>query len=71
MNKNMNIFYSVLCGLLIQICEWGTRASYFETCCNFFFRFFFFQSDQPTQYQETQSTLNAKKGVCPKLNRDF
>ena len=27
-----------------------------------FFRFFFFQSDRPTQYQKTHSTLNEKKG---------
>ena len=25
------------------------------------FKVFFFQSDRPTQYQETNSTLNAKK----------
>ena len=28
----------------------------------FFLGFFFFQSDRPTQYQETSSTLNEKKG---------
>ena len=28
---------------------------------SFFKGFFFFQSDQPTQYQETHSTLNKKK----------
>ena len=28
----------------------------------FFFSFFIFQSDRPTQYQETHSTLNEKKG---------
>ena len=27
-----------------------------------FFSVFFFQSDRPTQYQETHSTLNEKKG---------
>ena len=47
--KNRNISYSALCILLIQICEcWlltsscGTRASYSETTCDFFFSFFFF-----------------------------
>ena len=42
-NKNRNIFYSILCILLIQICEcyhlmssWGTRAWYSETCVVFF-----------------------------------
>ena len=38
-------------------------ASYSKTSCEFFLRlFFFFQSDQPTQYQETYSTLYEKKG---------
>ena len=66
----MNIFYSVLCILLIHISvnvnlrsSWCTRASYSETpcVCVFFFRFFF-QSDRPTQYQETHSTQTKKKG---------
>ena len=53
-NKNMNIFHSILCILLIQICEcllltssWGTRAYYSETSCDFFLGFFFF-SIRPT-----------------------
>ena len=64
-NKNENIFYSMLCILFIQICQcwlltssWGTRAWYSETSCDFFFRFFFFN---PTQCQETHSTVNEKK----------
>ena len=32
------------------------RASYSETSCDIFF------SEPPTQYQETHSTLNEKKG---------
>ena len=43
----------------------GTRASYSESSCNFFwggFQFFFLNpTDRPTQYQETHSTLNEKK----------
>ena len=35
---------------------------YSQTTCYFvLFLFFFFQSDRPTQYQETHSTLNEKK----------
>ena len=43
--------------------SWGTRASYSDTSCDILFLvfFFFFQSEQPTQYQETHSTLNEKK----------
>ena len=37
------------------------RASYRDTSGNFFFRFFFFQFDRSTQYQERHSTLNQKK----------
>ena len=40
----------------------GTKASYSETFLVFFF---LSQSDQPTQYQETHSTLNEKKGGWP------
>ena len=41
----------------------GYQASYSETfLVMFFWVFFFFQSDRPTQYQETHSTLNEKKG---------
>ena len=43
-NKDMNIFYSILCILFIQICEcwlltssWGNRAFYSETSCDFVF----------------------------------
>ena len=41
----------------------GYQASYSETSRDFFFFFFsfFFQSDRPTQYQETHSTLNEEK----------
>ena len=39
----------------------GYQASYRETCSDFLLKFFFFQSDRPTQYQETRSTLNEKK----------
>ena len=34
----------------------GTMASYSETSCDFFF-----QSDRPTQYQETHSMVNEEK----------
>ena len=69
----MNIFYSVLCILLIHISvnvnlrsSWCTRASYSETpcVCVFFFLGFFFQSDRPTQYQETHSTQTKKRGMA-------
>ena len=71
-NKNKNIFYSILCILLIQICKcqlltlsWGTRASYSEISSDFFF-----QSDRPTQNQEMHSTLNEKEGGDgPKLSK--
>ena len=64
----MNIFHSILYIFIsIQICEcslltssWGTRANYSETYCDFFLGFFF-QSDRPTQYQETHSTVNEEK----------
>ena len=63
----MNIFHSILHILLIQICEcqlltssWSTRAYYSDTSCDFFLGFFF-QSDRPTQYQETHSTVNEEK----------
>ena len=35
-------------------------AYYSETSCDFFLGFFF-QSDRPTQYQETHSTVNEEK----------
>ena len=70
----MNIFYSVLCILLIHISvnvnlrsSWCTRASYSETpcvCVCVFFLGFFFQSDRPTQYQETHSTQTKKRGMA-------
>ena len=40
---------------------YGTRASYSEIACDIFFSFIF-QSNRPTQYQETRSMLNEKKG---------
>ena len=52
---------------------WGSKASYSETSCYLgFFLDFFFQSDRPTQYQETHSTLNEKIGdglkeLCHKI----
>ena len=39
----------------------GYQASDSENAYDFFFRFFLFQSDRPTQYQETHSTVNEKK----------
>ena len=36
-------------------------AYYSETSCEFFFSFFFFQCDRPTQYQETHSTVNEEE----------
>ena len=51
----------------------GYLAYYSETSCDFFFKFlFFFQSDRPTQYQETHSTVNEEKkgdGLTIKNNR--
>ena len=43
-------------------CLPGYQASDSENAYDFFFSFFFFQSDRPTQYQETHSTVNKKKG---------
>ena len=63
----MKIFHSILYILLIQICEcqlltssWSSRAYYSETSSDFFL-VFFFQSDRPTQYQETHSTVNEEE----------
>ena len=44
-----------------MLCYVMFRAYYFETSYDFFFRFFFFQFDRPTQYQETYSTVNEEK----------
>ena len=41
------------------------QASDSKTTCDFFFRFSFFQSDRPAQYQETHSKLNEKKREWP------
>ena len=48
--------------MLTLTSSWGTKTSYSETSCDFFFSFFF-QSDRPTQYQEVEvhSTPNEKK----------
>ena len=40
----------------------GYQGLLFEDSLGFFFQVFFFQSDRPTQYLETHSTLNEKKG---------
>ena len=40
----------------------GYQGLLFWDCLWFFFSFFFFQSNRPTQYQETHATLNEKKG---------
>ena len=58
--KSKNIFYRILGILLIQIFNviLGTRTSYSETSSDFSLVCFFFQSDRPTQHQETHSTLN-------------
>ena len=40
----------------------GYQGLRFPEFLCFFLGFFFFQSDRPTQYQETSSTLNEKKG---------
>ena len=45
----------------------GFQASDSENAYEFFFRFFF-QSDRPTQYQETHSTVNKKKKKGMALN---
>ena len=39
----------------------GYQASDSENAYNFFFRFFVSPTDRPTQYQETNSTVNEKK----------
>ena len=53
----------------------GYQASFSETSCDFFLFCFvclfvclLFQSDRPTQYQETYSTLNGKKGGMAQVN---
>ena len=59
----MNIFYSILCMLLIQVCERrpGVPGPPIPRLLGTFFKIFFFPSDRPTQYQETHSTLNERK----------
>ena len=61
----MNIFYSILFMLLIQVCERrpGVPGPPIpRLLVTFFILFiFFFPSDRPTQYQETHSTLNERK----------
>ena len=43
----------------------GYQAPDSETAYDVFFKvFFFFQSDRPTQYQETHSTVNNKRGMA-------
>ena len=68
--KNRNIFYSILCILLIQLyvnvnCQrhpWIRGPPIQRLSETEVFFFFFFQSDRPTQHQETHSTLNEKRG---------
>ena len=67
-NKNMDIFYSILCIFLnpnmwmltFNVVLGYQSLFYSETSSDFVFSFFF-QSDRPTQYQKTYSTLNEKK----------
>ena len=52
----------------------GHQGVLFRDFCDFFFIRFFFQSQRPTQYQETHSTLNEKKigdglsSICSLVN---
>ena len=63
-NKNRNIFYSYIVYLNMWMLSFKVVLGYqgllySQTNCDFLFRFF--QTDRPTQYQETHSTLNEKK----------
>ena len=63
-NKNRNIFYSYIVYLNMRMLSFKVVLGYqgllySQTNCDFLFRFF--QTDRPTQYQETHSTLNQKK----------
>ena len=51
--------------------SWGARAFNTETSCDFFFLVSFFQSNWPTQYQETHPMLNEKKGGWPYAKKIF
>ena len=73
-NKNRNIFYSYIVYLNMwmlsfKVVLWYQGLLYSQTNCDFLFRFF--QTDRPTQYQETHSTLNEKKDGWPNLQRDI
>ena len=74
--KNRNIFYSYIMYLSMWMLSFKVVLGYqgllhSQTTCDFFFRFFF-QSDRPTQYQETHSTLNERKiKGWPNLQRDI
>ena len=71
-NKNRIIFYRILCILVTQN-MWmltfnvvlGYQGLLFRDLLWLFFRLFFFNSDRPTQYQETHSTLNGRRGWWP------
>ena len=59
----MNIFHSILYIFLMLTFNvvLGYQGLLFRDFLWFFFRFFFFQSDQPIQYQETYSMVNEEK----------
>ena len=62
--KNRNIFYSYIMYVNMWMLSFKVVLGYqgllySQTNCDFLFRFF--QTDRPTQYQETHSTLNEKK----------
>ena len=65
-NKNRNIFYSYIVYLNMWMLSFKVVLGYqgllySQTTCYFVLFVFFFQSDRPTQYPETHSTLNEKK----------
>ena len=68
-NKSWNIFCSILCipnmWMLTFNVILGYQGLLFQDFFFFLFFRFFFQSDRPTQYQETHSTLNEKKRGWP------
>ena len=67
----MKIFHSILYIFLIQICErrpWVPGPTIRRLLVIFFFRFFFFESDRPTQYQETHWTVNEEKKGAGHIN---
>ena len=57
-NFSAILIFSVPCSRAMML---GYQTSDSENAYDFFLGFFFFESDRPTHYQETHSTVNEKK----------